>query len=164
MPRKVYAPLGQVTDGRLPAEDKLRAYADVADALWKRLVKADRCDEALAIDRVLGPIRGRLSQFYYTRQSATLAVDLCKLIELLEQYTPPFCRFGPRPGDDYCIGFWVDYEALDSGIRDGIIWDVATRDRWPETFPRDVQYVLVVRSWGHLTLYGRDKCPIWTTT
>ncbi len=161
-----YANLGAVSAGTLKTEELLpRLLGQLAF-----LTGMEHAEEAPDKDRNgwLMKVKVKLWQAIDKRsqadgyyQTADPEFDLDALIAALDDYAPPFCRFGAHDGADF--GFWVDPEAVREATVDGVIYPVDVGNDWPDdTLPAD--YILELGPHGKETLFERaTRRKLWET-
>lgn len=95
------ARIGSVTSGTFRPEDLLHAFADELESLGGR-----------RYNRFVNRARRIRSE----SEARDVLEDLEQALEAL---SPPYCYFGAHPGDGADIGYWPDWDAIESDRRDG---------------------------------------------
>ena len=159
-----YANLGTVSAGTLKTEELLpRLLGQLAF-----LTGMEHAEEAPDKDRNGWLMKVKLWQAIDKRmqvdgyyQTADSEFDLDALIAALNDYAPPFCRFGAHDGADF--GFWVDGPALAEAQTDGDVYAIDAGNDWPDdTLP--AAYILELGPHGKETLFERaTQRKLWET-
>ena len=79
------------------------------------------------------------------------------LVDLLQDFVPPYCYIGSHPGNGSDLGVWPDWDAVEMSVHDG---DLVKVDAGSE-FPEDTSQVLVVNDHGNASLYVRGEDGQW---
>lgn len=163
-----YAPIGSVSSDTMRPEDLIPAFISALDDIKEQLsLSAKRGEELEAVNRVaeiddfLAKIERRMEdELYYEGEEADH--DLDELFEKLDEFAPPYCYFGAHEGDGACYGFWVSWDAIEDGRREGIIFKIDAGDEWMDLLPEGTEYVLEVNDHGNAALYAVDGMEIWS--
>ncbi len=111
---------------------------------------ASRCETVGKIDDFLGDLERRIVREGYYDSDEALD-DWDKLIEWLEQFAPPYLRFGRNEG---VYGYWLDSEQIDEDAHAG---ELERGDETPEPSERpDGSLYLHVNERGNCELYSLE--------
>ena len=131
------ATIGSISSGTLRTEDLLSAFASelryLANGHPGNLTLADEADAVEDFD---------------SDEAVELVNDL---IDILNEYAPPYCYFGAHEGDGADFGFWPLWDAIDElpTVEDGDEAKAKGED------------CKAVNDHGNVTLYGGDGAVIW---
>ena len=67
-----------------------------------------------------------------------LVIDL---MDLLNEWAPPYCYFGAHYGDGSDFGFWPDHDSIEESIFDGTLLRVDDLSEIPDKYSGDVVYI-----------------------
>lgn len=161
----VRVPLGSISSGTTRPEDLIPCFIDVLDDIRVQLMSAPEEGTERGTE-VINQIEARFAcleenqskEGYWESEDARH--DLEDLFDELDNYAPPYCRFGAHEGDGADYGYWVCWDALEEAARDGDVLKIDSSDEWPD-LPEDVEYVLEVNDHGNATLYDRHHNEVW---
>lgn len=146
-----YASVGSIISGTMRAEDLIPEFAWELDYLLKQQPRSFKRAEHRALIREAN----KITDFASEEAGWTLEA----LFEALNEFAPPYFRFGAHEGDGADYGFWPSEDALAHSF-DGLkVNDVSY-------IPKDYRgEVLEINDHGNMTLYvamsrGRLK-EIW---
>lgn len=143
--RQKWLALGTISEATLRPEDLIPKYVDALSNV--RLTRQER-----SMVRAFNVDRAKFNDDEYD-------LALTDLSTMLDNYVPPFTRFGSHKGDGACIGVWVDDEYIehaDSG-------ELIVSDEFP--VGKTADYWLFVNDHGNRTLYerrGKRWVEIWS--
>lgn len=88
-----------------------------------------------------------------------------ELEQALQEYAPPYVRFGEVPDERDCWGFYPDMGSLngDAHGRDASVLKINASVEWaPDELAEGVEFVAEITDHGNVTLYGRDGVELWS--
>jgi hypothetical protein len=154
---KYTASVGSISHATLVTADLLDAFVDELVALDLVTFKQWR-DENLDIIQWLEGDRDE----EMPHDAEDVVGDL---IDILNEYAPPYCYFGANEGDGSDFGYWPCPEALRDGIREGeiILVDDGSipQDLVKSEVVWSAEYTLHISDHGNETLYRNERKEIW---
>ena len=160
------ASFGSISSGTLRTEDVLAAFADELERIIRAAAANCGIREPETLDQyqLVRDARALLERGSddWTDGEREAATRLVRegLKDALNEYAPPYCYFGARPGDGADFGFWLDEDALRAAIRDGDILEVVDqRDAERSVIP---EHLYRVNARGNATLYDLHLDEIWS--
>lgn len=155
------AKLGSVSHGTLRPEDLIPAFMEALDNLKEQASLSVQPGEELEItswvsriDDLLGDVEERmLRNGYYEGEEP--AEDINSLIDLLDQFSPPFCYFGPHQGNSSDYGWWISEDSIQDALYDKELLQVDDMGNVPADW---TGMVLHVNDHGNMTLYTPGPC------
>jgi hypothetical protein len=158
--------LGSISTGTLRTEDLLAAFADELERIIRAAAANCGIREPETLDQfqLVRDARALLEKGSddWTGGEHQAATRLVRegLKDALNEYAPPYCYFGPRPGDGGDFGFWLDEDALRAAIHDGDVLEVVDqRDAERRVVP---EFLYRVNARGNATLYDLHLDEIWS--
>lgn len=155
-PIKHHAPLGEISSGTLRNEDLVPRFAEVLGNLARknRVLKWHR--------PILSRARQIIRDKNWDGEDAVAVHD--ELVEALDDFSPPYARFGTHEGDGASFGFWLDdidqIAVVITDLMSGMV--VGDLSEVPERFNGEV---LLINDHGNASLYvsarGKLRC-IWS--
>lgn len=147
MPKPSTLPLGSISHGTLKVEDLLEALLSALDDI--KLSARDRS----TVRKIQSDWTTATTQYTDDLYDLVFADDLYSLLlDLAQEYTPPYCYLGMHEGDGSDLGVWIDDQALSDARVDGELIDIG--DAAPS-------YILVTNDHGNQTLYRAELKPVW---
>lgn len=154
------ATIGSVSTGTLRDQDLLRAFADTLDSL----LQPDMPDESFLVcdARNQADILDGENLFGVLLDEAEIHAGdvISDLEDALQEFAPPYCRFGAHEGDGADFGFWPCVDSLEN---DAFSCPACpTFDVLKVNDTADApSYVLHVNDHGNVTLYRIELVEEW---
>jgi hypothetical protein len=155
-PIKHHAPLGAIIGGTHRLADLVPCFAEVLEKLARKNGMLEWQQPILSRARQI--IRDK----NWDGEDAVAVHD--ELVEALDDFSPPYARFGTHEGDGASFGFWLDdidqIAVVITDLMSGMV--VGDLSEVPERFNGEV---LVINDHGNASLYvsarGKLRC-IWS--
>ncbi len=148
--RPRYLELGSISTGTLRDEDVIPALLDACDTV--RMSQDDR-EQARDLRKEWKAFEAdEDNRPEWGHESASEIWE--ELIDLLNNYSPPYCYVGAHEGDGADIGVWISNDAMEND--DGV-------DLWKDSDPEPERWIwhLVTSDHGNMTLYDRRGREVW---
>jgi len=158
-----YADFGSISHGTLKPEDLIPSFLEALDSLKEAesLSNTPNVERYSRIDDALSDIEQRMKHdTYYEAEDAMFDLNET-LIDLLNEYAPPFAYFGSHEGDGSDFGYWLSTDAIEDAVQDGTLVKVEAGVHWPDFHP-DIEYVLEVNDHGNAALFdANSRLELW---
>ncbi len=140
-----YATLGPIIEGTLLPEDLIPAFADALRDLVTELSEgAAGPSEKLYVDLI--EEADKIEDFDSEEADDLLA----ELSDALQDFAPPYARFGAHEDDGASFGFWLSTDTIDEAVSTGYALSVSDPSEIPADWDGDV---FVINDHGNISLY-----------
>lgn len=155
-----YATIGSISRGTLRSADLIDTFASELEYQLNRNA-AEFCDDAgrAMRDRIVSAIwdaRELIGDDYEILNGmeceASESVEI--LADMLQEFAPPYARFGAHEGDGSDFGFWPDFDALECDAEDGTVYTCSDLANVPDDYSGTVY---VVNDHGNGTVYACES-------
>jgi hypothetical protein len=162
-PKPAKCIVGSVSSGSLRREDLIPAFLDAFEDIYNDAgpTLADKPCRILVntiYKRISVSEDSATSYDYYADECSDH--DLAELIDLLQEFAPPYCYFGSHPGDGADFGFWIIDDVVqqvkdDGGLVVDDLSEVTQKEfRWGGVTAPELIDVLHVNDHGNVTFYS----------
>lgn len=141
-----YPTVGTVSHGTVRNEHLIPAFIDTLRDLYGTNKYSLHPDARNRIESLLKEAEGALKD----PESDKAFEILYDLEENINRFCPNYMYFGAHPGGGSDIGFWIDFDAIETDVNDGDLLKVSDLGKVPEEHEG---FVLVVNDHGNMSLY-----------